>query len=93
MKDRPDPDRLLEKLKREEQAATRGHLRIYLGAAPGVGKTYSMLNEGRRRAKRGAGVVVGFAETYERPRTKEALEGLEVIPRKQTEYGGGTRQE
>ncbi len=91
--DRPDPDKLLEKLQREEQRATRGQLRIYLGAAPGVGKTYSMLNEGRRRAKRGTDVVVGFAETYERPLTKEALEGLDVIPRKQIEYGGVTLEE
>ncbi|OAI39287.1 hypothetical protein AYO38_07985, partial [bacterium SCGC AG-212-C10] len=83
---RPDPDMLLRKL--EASSGTRGRLRIYLGAAPGVGKTYAMLHEGRRRAARGADVVVGFAETYGRPLTLEALEGLEAIPRKRIAYQG-----
>ncbi|MEU6039073.1 sensor histidine kinase KdpD [Actinomadura sp. NPDC047616] len=64
----------------------RGRLRIYLGAAPGVGKTYAMLAEGRRRKGRGTDVVVGFVETHGRPRTEEQLEGLEVVPRKVMEY-------
>jgi two-component system sensor histidine kinase KdpD len=85
---RPDPDELLRKLQREEQAETRGRLRIYLGAAPGVGKTYAMLHEGARRKGRGTDVVVGYVETYNRPLTLEALEGLEVIPRKVIEYQG-----
>ena len=58
---------------------SRGTLRIYLGAAPGVGKTFAMLNEGRRRAERGTDVVVGFVETHGRPRTAEQMEGLEVV--------------
>jgi two-component system, OmpR family, sensor histidine kinase KdpD len=67
----------------EEHATTgRGELRIYLGAAPGVGKTYAMLNEGRRRRDRGTDVVVGFVETYGRQNTAAELRGLEVIPRK-----------
>jgi len=90
---RPDPDALLEKLKKEEAQANRGRLRIYLGAAPGVGKTYAMLQEGQRRQKRGADVVVGFAETYGRPLTAEALEGLEVIPRKKIDYRGVVLEE
>jgi two-component system sensor histidine kinase KdpD len=90
---RPDPDLLLQRLKQAEEQSSRGKLRIYLGAAPGVGKTYAMLGEGRRRAKRGTDVVVGFVETYERPLTKEAAEGLEVIPRKQIEYQGVTLDE
>lgn len=57
----------------------RAPLRIYLGAAPGVGKTYAMLSEGQRRRERGSEVVVGI-ETYERPKTQEILEGLEVVP-------------
>jgi two-component system sensor histidine kinase KdpD len=91
--ERPDPDVLLAKLKREEKPA-RGRLRIYLGMAPGVGKTYAMLNEGRRRVeRRSADIVVGFVETYGRPKTLAALEGLEVIPRKQVTYRGVTLEE
>ena len=64
----------------------RGQLRIYLGAAPGVGKTYAMLGEGRRRLERGTDVVVGFVETHGRRRTADMLEGLEVIPRRTVHY-------
>src|SRR5712672_254165 len=71
----------------------RGRLRIYLGAAPGVGKTYAMLNEGKRRRERGTDVVVGFAETYGRPLTLEALAGLELVPRRAVEYRGVTLDE
>lgn len=88
---RPDPDALLRKM--QEAGPTRGQLRIYLGAAPGVGKTYAMLNEGQRRQARGADVVVAFAESYNRPLTVEALEGLEVIPRKRIEYQGVVLEE
>jgi two-component system sensor histidine kinase KdpD len=66
----------------------RGKLRIYLGAAPGVGKTFAMLNEGRRRAARGTDVVVGFVETHARPKTEEQISDLEVIPRRRIEYRG-----
>ncbi|MFF4650414.1 ATP-binding protein [Streptomyces sp. NPDC001380] len=66
----------------------RGRLRILLGAAPGVGKTYAMLAEAHRRASRGTDVVVGFAEDHGRARTAELLEGLEVVPRRRTEYRG-----
>lgn len=90
---RPDPDLLLEKLKREEEQSSHGHLRIYLGAAPGVGKTYAMLGEGHRRSKRGTDVVVGFVETYGRPLTLEAAEGLETIPRRKVEYQGVVLEE
>jgi two-component system sensor histidine kinase KdpD len=64
----------------------RGRLRIYLGMAPGVGKTYSMLEEGHRRHDRGTDVVVGFAESYGRPHTAALLDGLESMPRRQIEY-------
>ena len=60
----------------------RGTLRIYLGAAPGVGKTFAMLNEGRRRHDRGTDVVVGFVEFHGRPHTAEQVGDLEVIPRR-----------
>ncbi len=71
----------------------RGRLRVYLGMAAGVGKTYAMLNEGRRRLARGTEVVVGYVETHGRPRTEEQLEGLEVTPRKKVTYRGITLEE
>jgi two-component system sensor histidine kinase KdpD len=71
----------------------RGQLRIYLGAAAGVGKTYAMLSEGHRRAERGADVVVAFAETHGRPHTAALLDGLEVIPRAKVPYRGTTFEE
>ncbi|MGQ0744193.1 MAG: DUF4118 domain-containing protein [Acidimicrobiales bacterium] len=64
----------------------RGTLRVYLGAAPGVGKTFAMLNEGRRAAKRGIDVVVGFVETHNRPRTAAAVGDLEIVPRRHMVY-------
>ena len=67
---------------------TRGTLRIYLGAAPGVGKTYAMLNEGCRRAQRGTDLVVGFVETHGRPTTAAQVRDLEVVPRKHVTYRG-----
>jgi two-component system sensor histidine kinase KdpD len=66
-----------------------GRLKVYLGAAPGVGKTYRMLDEGRRRALRGADVVVGFAECHGRPHTERMLDGLEIVPRARCEYREG----
>lgn len=66
-----------------------GRLKVYLGAAPGVGKTYRMLDEGRRRAARGADVVVGFAECHGRPCTEAMLDGLETVPRARCAYRGG----
>ena len=68
----------------------RGRLRVYLGAAPGVGKTYHMLDEGQRRAKRGADVVVGLVETHDRPLTAAMLDDLEIVPRQIIEYRGGS---
>ncbi|MGW3834905.1 histidine kinase, partial [Streptomyces microflavus] len=66
----------------------RGKLRIYLGAAPGVGKTYAMLSEAHRRVERGTDVVVGFVEHHGRPRTEVMLHGLELLPRREREYRG-----
>jgi two-component system sensor histidine kinase KdpD len=71
----------------------RGTLRIYLGAAPGVGKTFAMLGEGRRRAERGTDVVVGYVETHGRKMTAEQLGDLEVIPRAHVEYRGTSFEE
>ncbi|MEU5612341.1 sensor histidine kinase KdpD [Streptomyces sparsogenes] len=69
---------------------TRGKLRIYLGAAPGVGKTYAMLSEAHRRIERGTDCVVAFVEHHHRPRTEVMLHGLEQVPRRQLEYRGTT---
>jgi hypothetical protein len=66
----------------------RGELRIYLGAAPGVGKTYAMLSEAHRRVERGTDCVVAFVERHHRPRTEVMLHGLEQVPRKELEYRG-----
>jgi two-component system sensor histidine kinase KdpD len=68
----------------------RGHLRIYLGAAPGVGKTYKMLGEAQRRRERGTDVVVGFVESHGRDRTAAMLDGLEVVPRQILDYRGAS---
>ncbi|KDA41372.1 ATP-binding protein [Frankia sp. BMG5.23] len=67
-----------------------GRLRIYLGAAPGVGKTYDMLCEAQRRKARGTDVVVGLVETHGRPRTAALLDGLEIMPRRTVSYHGAT---
>lgn len=70
-----------------------GRLKVYLGAAPGVGKTYRMLDEARRRAARGADVVVGFVECHGRPGTEGMLDGLEVVERASCVYRGGEFEE
>src|SRR6516165_6460459 len=83
---RPSPEALLEAARREESRA--GKLRIFVGAAPGVGKTYSMLETARARRKDGYDVVVGVVETHGRSETEALLEGLELIPRRRIEYRG-----
>ena len=64
----------------------RGSLRVYLGAAPGVGKTYAMLEEGTRRRERGTDVVIGFVESHGRDQTAAKTDDLPVVPRKQVAY-------
>ncbi len=71
----------------------RGLLRIYLGAAPGVGKTLAMLGEGARRQARGTDVVVGLVETHGRPKTEAMLDGLEIVPRRTLVHRGATLTE
>jgi two-component system sensor histidine kinase KdpD len=78
---RPSPEALLA-----GAAENRGRLKIFLGAAPGVGKTYEMLSAGRARRKEGIDVVVGIAETHKRAETEALLEGFEIIPRRQVPY-------
>jgi len=83
---RPSPEALLEAARREEGRI--GKLRIFVGAAPGVGKTYEMLQQAHARKKDGYDIVVGVVETHGRRETDALLSGLEVIPRKHIEYRG-----
>lgn len=84
---RPSADEMLARV-RAEGIGGRGRLRVYLGMAPGVGKTWKMLEEGHRRLARGTDLAVGFVEAHGRPRTAELLDGLEVVPRRRIEYRG-----
>ena len=81
---RPSPDALLEAARREQNGA--GRLKIFVGAAPGVGKTYEMLQSAHAKQKAGIDVVIGFIETHGRAETEALVRGLEVIPRKRIEY-------
>jgi two-component system, OmpR family, sensor histidine kinase KdpD len=83
---RPSPEALLEAARREERRI--GKLRIFVGAAPGVGKTYEMLQQAHARAKDGYDVVVGIVETHGRAETEALLQGLEVVPRRRSQYKG-----
>lgn len=84
---RPTGDQMLARVAADGRPS-RGRLRLYLGMAPGVGKTYSMLEEAHRRHDRGTEIVVGFVETYGRPHTAALLDGLESVPRRRIEYRG-----
>jgi two-component system sensor histidine kinase KdpD len=88
---RPSPEALLEAARREESAA--GKLKIFIGAAPGVGKTYEMLQSAHAKRKAGIDVVVGFVETHGRAETEALLRGLEVIPRRKLDYRGQVIEE
>jgi two-component system sensor histidine kinase KdpD len=84
---RPTADEMLVRVQAEE-ATGRGRLRVYLGMAPGVGKTFRMMEEGHRRLGRGTDLVVGFVEAHGRPHTLELLDGFEIVPRRRIEYRG-----
>ena len=86
IENRPSPEALLEAARREERRV--GKLRIFVGAAPGVGKTYEMLLQAQARRKDGYDVVIGIVETHGRKETEALLSGLEVVPRRQVEYKG-----
>ncbi len=83
---RPDPDALLAQLTADAAAARRGKLKIFFGAAPGVGKTYAMLGAARDARANGVDVVVGLAETHGRAETEALLAGLEVLARRRVDY-------
>jgi two-component system, OmpR family, sensor histidine kinase KdpD len=84
---RPTADEMLARV-RSDASGGRGRLRVYLGMAPGVGKTYTMLEEAHRRVARGTDLAVGFVEDHGRPQTKALLDGLEIVPRRHVEYRG-----
>src|ERR1700693_3714592 len=81
---RPSPEALLDSAKQEG----RGRLKIFLGAAPGVGKTYEMLLSAQAKRREGLDLVVGVVETHGRQETEALLQGFEVIPRREVEYKG-----
>lgn len=83
---RPDPDELLKQIQTDEQARKRGKLKIFLGYAAGVGKTYAMLEAARQRKIEGVDVVIGYVETHKRAETEAMVGELEITPRRSLEY-------
>jgi two-component system, OmpR family, sensor histidine kinase KdpD len=85
---RPSPDELLDRVRREAERSREGQLKIFFGAAPGVGKTYAMLEAARQKKRESVEIVVGLVETHGRKETEALLEGLEILPRRNVEYRG-----
>ena len=85
---RPDPDALLAALKKEEAKQCCGRLKIFLGMAAGVGKTYAMLEAAHAQQAAGTDVVIGYIETHRRLETDALVEGLPLVPRRSVEYRG-----
>lgn len=83
------PETVLRRIIRQN----RGHLKIFIGYAPGVGKTFSMLSEANRRLARGQDVVIGYIETHQSKETEEQIGNLEIVPRKKIQYEGKTYEE
>ncbi|HET8625029.1 MAG TPA: sensor histidine kinase KdpD, partial [Gemmatimonadales bacterium] len=90
---RPDPDALLRQLQAAEERQRRGRLKVFFGASPGVGKTYTMLEAARAKRAEGLDVVLGVVETHGREETRSLLDGLEVLPRRTVEYRGTRLEE
>jgi two-component system sensor histidine kinase KdpD len=85
---RPDPDELLRRVERDEAEAKRGRLKVFFGAAPGVGKTYAMLEAARAKRAAGVDVVIGWVETHRRAETAALAEGFERLPPREVEHRG-----
>src|ERR1700674_1150822 len=83
---RPSAQEMLDRVRQEAGGGARGRHRVYLGIAPGVGKTYTALEELHRRQERGPDVAIGFIETHDRPKTEALAANLEVVPRKKIVY-------
>jgi two-component system sensor histidine kinase KdpD len=90
---RPDPDALLARVREEEARGQRGRLKIFFGAAPGVGKSYAMLEAARKLKADGADVIVGYVELHGRPETEVLLAGLEILPPQPLQHRGITLAE
>ena len=90
---RPDPDALLAHVREEESRQARGKLKVFFGAAAGVGKTYAMLEAARAQHAAGVDVVIGWVETHGRAETEALLPGLERLPPRAVEYRGTTLRE
>ena len=91
--ERPDPDQLLARVERDKAKARRGRLKIFFGAAAGVGKTYAMLLAARERRSENIDIIVGLVETHGRKETAALMKGLEVMPPRLIEYRGTTLRE
>ncbi|MFI5250895.1 MAG: ATP-binding protein [Bacteroidota bacterium] len=90
---RPDPDAILQALKKEEERAQKAKLKIFFGMCAGVGKTYDMLKAAHEAKSKGIDIVIGYVETHKRAETEALLDGLAIIPRKKTEYRGAVLEE
>jgi two-component system sensor histidine kinase KdpD len=93
MHTRLDPDELLTQVAAEEKKSSRGKLKIFFGSNAGVGKTYAMLDEARKRAAEGVDVLIGYAEAHIRPDTEALLLGLEILPYKLVDHKAATLKE
>src|SRR5689334_22018719 len=91
--ERPNPDDLLKRVQVQEAKQARGKLKVFFGAAPGVGKTYAMLQEARQKAREGEDVVIGYVEPHVRPETQALVLGLELLPRLEIDHAGSKRTE
>src|SRR5512142_3390450 len=90
---RPDPDALLQRVSADEARASRGHLKVFFGAAPGVGKTYAMLEAARLKQRAGTDVVIGWVETHGRAETASLAECIERLAVHEVEHRGVRLQE
>jgi two-component system sensor histidine kinase KdpD len=93
MQERPNPDELLARVQAEERQQARGKLKIFLGYAAGVGKTYAMLEAAHQRKEQGVDLAAAYVETHGRAETEAMLKDLDILPRKQVEYRGVTLPE
>jgi two-component system, OmpR family, sensor histidine kinase KdpD len=87
---RPNPDELLSRIQNDEQQKIRGKLKIFLGYAAGVGKTFAMLEAAHQRMTQGSDVVVAYVETHGRVETEALAKDLKILPRRMVEYHGVT---
>src|SRR5436190_10021459 len=85
---RPTPEEMLARAAQAEARGTRGRLKIFFGAAPGVGKTYSMLEAAQTRKREGDDVVIGWLETHKRAETERLAVGLDRVPAREVDYRG-----